>query len=159
VIWKALEKDVEKRYQSMNEVREDLVALLSDPSYVPEPLLAAEVSEAAVESRAANSIYMIALALLLCLGGVMALVSPRSPLKANLAAIAATRGVSQINDERAMREALVSFAKKLYKDGKGKEAQEVLKQVIQENQRILPPNDPALRDMQRLESVLNKKNR
>lgn len=159
IIWKALEKDIDLRYQTMSEIKDDLAALVRDPSFVPQPQPLPEPQAVHSTLRSSSAPYSIALALLLCLLAVVALRSPRSPLHANLAAIVASRGLSQINDERAMREAIVSLAKNLYQDGKGKEAEELLKQVIDKNRGILPADDQALRDMQRIEAVLNKKNK
>jgi serine/threonine protein kinase len=155
IIKKALEKDIDARYQSMTEVRDDLTALVDDPKYVPEKRVVSVVPE----SPSGIMAYKLTFGVLLTLLLLFAVISPRSPLRLNLAMVAANRGITHDADEKAMREALVSLAKKLYKDGEGKEAQELLKHVIDENKTELAPNDPAMRDMRRLEAVLNKKNK
>lgn len=155
IIMRALAKDPDQRYQTMLEVRDDLTTLLNDPTYVPEPPV---LPDEPLPRPVANY-YRLSFTAAICVMLLVVIVSPRSPLRIPLALVSATRGVDHSADEKAMREALVSLAKKLYKDGQGKEAQELLKHVIDENKDRLPASDPAMQDMERLEAVLNKKNK
>jgi hypothetical protein len=143
----------------MDDLRDDLARLQDDKNYRPAvPASPPAAVRAEKLEEASNRPFVAAAIVVLLVISVVALVSPRSPLHHEYRHRPAQQQAASTTDEATMREAILGLTKSLYKDGKGREAEQVLKQVIKDGERQLPADDAALKDIKSIESVLEQKN-
>lgn len=173
IVFKALEKDVENRYQTMRELKADLTNLIDDAKFVP----AVPEVPTVVAQRDHRRQYIAATAAILLAVSVSTITFPKSraehadltihsapvaeviPQPSSLPLVVAPTKCPTLKDEKALSAAVLTLARMLDSSGHGKEAEAQLKELVRREQKFLPADDPALQDIKRIEMSLEKKNR
>ncbi len=176
IIFKALDKDVDVRYQSMDELKNDLIQFKHNHHFVPQRSTKTGSSSQLKEGRAP---LLATIALILLAVSIFAFAYPRTfvhasstngnppatPTKSNASRPQAApankkkEACPTTAEEKALSKAVLSLTRLLERNGQGKQAQAELKELLNSEGQSLPANDPVLQDMRRIESSISSSTR
>ncbi len=172
IIFKALDKNVDTRYQSMDELRNDLIRFKQDHHFSPARSNRTDSSSSFNDGQAP----MFAIAALTLLAVVIFIfTSPRSASQRVNSAVAPSPAQTQLKlsvpqtvptndneadepttaEEKALSKAVLSLTHMLERNGQGRQAQAKLEQVLRSERQSLPADDPALQDIRNIESGID----